>query len=345
MESTHTPWATSPMELVINLTLRCPLKCSHCCFSSDMSQHGHLPFPEIERAIAQAALLGTFRIVHFVGGDPFIYPDALAAGVAQAAAQGLDAGVTTSAYWAKNETRALETLERMRSAGLTEITISYDDPHAKFVPLRFIQYALKAALALRLKTRIAVVVEPGAQITAAWMRDALNVDPETVLVYETPVNSTGRAAEVEDDERLRRQAQDTVYRGPCHSMLRAITVDHEGDIRPCCGVLPHREGLSLGNLSETDVAAAVRTAYDDLLYKWIAFEGPVAVLLDVTAQDAKPFKPEDFDGICTACDAIFSDPALLSRARQRAQERAARVDAFERLYAHAGLFVPPPVPA
>jgi MoaA/NifB/PqqE/SkfB family radical SAM enzyme len=336
---------TRPRELVINLTLRCPLKCSHCCFSSDMTKVGHLPLADVERAISQAARLDSIEIVHFVGGDPFLYPDVLAAAMAHAAAEGLLCGVTTSAYWAKTPERALESLDRLCRAGLSEITLSYDDAHAAFLAPHFVANALSAALSLGLRARIAVVVEPQSTITAEWIIATLGVNPQQVQVYETAINSTGRAAESDADTRNQRGAQRGVYRGPCHSMLRAITVDHDGGVRPCCGVLPHRDGLSIGNIRATDVDAAIRAAYDNLLFKWIAFEGPVAILVDVTADDPQPLSPMEFDGICTACDRIFGDPDMLARVRRRAAEQRSRIVALETLYDAMGLFEPPaPVP-
>jgi uncharacterized radical SAM superfamily Fe-S cluster-containing enzyme len=79
----------SPRELVINVTLRCPLKCAHCCFSSDMFQHGHLSLDDTLLAIRQAAQVSGIEIVHFVGGDPFLHADIMAEACALARELGL----------------------------------------------------------------------------------------------------------------------------------------------------------------------------------------------------------------------------------------------------------------
>ncbi len=50
-------------------------------------------------------------------------------------------------------------------------------------------------------------------------------------------------------------------------------------------------------------------------------------------------------GVCEACDRIFRDPALLARARQRAQERLPRITALEAVFRGADLFAPPETPA
>jgi hypothetical protein len=333
----------SPTELVLNVTLRCPLNCGLCCFSSYLRQAVNLSADDVKRAIAQAARVGSIEIVHLVGGDPFLHPEVMIDAIACAATHGLRCGTTTSAFWAKTPERALDVLRPMRAAGLTEITLSYDDAHAEFVRPAFIANAVEAAQQLDLVTRVAVVVEPGCRITAASLRAELGlVGNDRVKVYETAINSTGRAAEADSQTQRERASQPGVYRGPCRSMLKNFTVDHEGRIRPCCGVLPHHDGLSVGTVGGAGIEAGVRAAYAEALYKWVAFEGPVAILKDVTADDATPLRDEDFDGICTACDRIFGDPAMLARVRKRTSEQRERIALLEQVYTKLGLFEPPP---
>jgi hypothetical protein len=309
-----------------------------------MLQNGHLSGEDIRLAIAQAARLGALEIVHLVGGDPFLHPEVMIEAIECAATHGLRCGTTTSAFWAKTRDHALSVLRPMQAAGLTEITLSYDDAHAEFVRPAFIANAVQASLQLGLKTRVAVVVEPDCRITAASLRAELGLmENDRVKIYETSINSTGRAAAADEETQRERARQPGVYRGPCRSMLRNFTVDHEGRIRPCCGVLPHYDGLSVGTVGGAGVDAGVRAAYADPLYKWVAFEGPVAILENVTAGDAKPMRSEDFDGICTACDRIFSDPAMLARVRQRAIEEQSRIALLEQAYTMLGLFEPPPL--
>jgi len=79
----------APAELAIHLTYRCPLKCSHCCFSSDMSRHGHLDPDIAARVVDEAAAIGGIERVNFVGGDPFLHAGAMADTLDRAKAQGL----------------------------------------------------------------------------------------------------------------------------------------------------------------------------------------------------------------------------------------------------------------
>lgn len=322
----------TPANLVLNVTLKCPLKCSHCCFSSDMFHGGHLSAADVHRCIQQAAEIPSMEIVHFVGGDPMLHADIVADAVALAASLGLRAGITTSAFWAKSPALASAAVRRLRAAGLTEMTLSYDDPHAEFVPLNFIANAVAAARECDLLLRIAVVVEAGSKITAASLRADLGLKDEPgINIYETVANSTGRGEGADEDTQVGRVHHASAYRGPCESVLHTVTVDHEGGIRPCCGVLPHYDSLKVGHIAEQGIEAAMRAAADDPLYRWIRLEGPVAILAAVTADDPVPMRAEDFDGICTACDRIFRSPDLLARVREAAKARRSQIETCELL--------------
>jgi MoaA/NifB/PqqE/SkfB family radical SAM enzyme len=320
----------TPTSLVLNVTLKCPLKCSHCCFSSDMFHGGHLSAADVHRCIGQAAQIPSMEIVHFVGGDPMLHADIVADAVALAASLGLRAGITTSAFWAKSPARATAAVRQLRAAGLTEMTLSYDDPHAAFVPLSFIANAVAAARECGLLLRIAVVVESSSRITAASLRADLGLQDEPgINIYETVANSTGRGADTDEDTQAGRVQHASAYRGPCESVLHTVTVDHEGGIRPCCGVLPHYDSLKVGHIAKEGIEAAMQAAADDPLYRWIRLEGPVAILAAVTAADPVPMRVEDFDGICTACDRIFRSPELLARVREAAEARHGQIETCE----------------
>lgn len=323
-------FAARPRELVINVTLQCPLRCSHCCFSSDMFKLGHLDGDGAVQAVREAAALGSFEIVHFVGGDPFLHPDIMQRAFAEARAQGLAGGATTSAFWAKSLDRARTMLRPLVAAGLTELTLSHDDAHAAFVPVKWVHHAMRAGLELGLAIRIAVTVAPGAAVTAEIVRSQLRPDEAArVAVYAVPVNETGRAAETgtateaadASDCVPDPQAADDAANAPCHSVLRTFTVTHDGDIQPCCGVLPQYPGLRVGGLA-TGLAAAVEAACADPLWQWLAYEGPAAVLREIGG-DAR-----GCTGVCAACDRIFRDPARVAAARAAAEGQRARLAAY-----------------
>ncbi len=337
--------AIAPAELIFNVTYRCPLKCSHCCFSSDMEQSGHLDGTAMLRLVDGAALEGIERI-NFIGGDPFLHADLMERALRQARAHGIGGSATTSAYWAPTPERARAILEPLVDAGLGRIIIYYDDMHADFLKLKHVVNGYKAARALGIEVHIAVVIAPDSRIDAAYMHDALGAGQDPGLtIYETAINSTGRAVEAadEDAQAARRQAKQ-VYRGPCLSALRHFSVTPEGRVLACCGVLPFHEEMVVGDVNKDGLGDAVRRAYDDAILKWIAFEGPVALLCEITADSEKPFLADDFDGVCHACDVLYSSPELLQRLRDHLPRKKATLDLMQAAFEAIG-FYRPPVPA
>ncbi|MEX3640055.1 radical SAM/SPASM domain-containing protein [Paraburkholderia sp. BR14320] len=309
-----------PVALVINVTLRCPLNCAHCCYSSDMAKRGHLSLDDVKAAISQAAAAYIFDAVHFVGGDPLLHPELVREAIEHAAGLGLRTGITTSAFWAKSRERAQDVVSTLKAVGLSEVTLSYDDAHAQFLKISHIANAVSAAIDTGVKARIAVVIEPDSKMTAESLRTALALD-DSVQIYETAINSTGRAADIEADRAELRKRWEYAYRGPCTSVLRNFQVNPEGNVYPCCGVLPHSESMVVGHIREGGLNRAIWQADDDALLQWIGSEGPVEVLVQTTADDPVPLEREDFDGVCTACDRLYSSIHLLSQARAFAERR------------------------
>lgn len=333
----------APAELAIHLTYRCPLKCSHCCFSSDMSKHGSLDRDMAVRAVEAAGAEGMERI-NFVGGDPFLHADVMAEALLRAKTRGLDGSATTSAYWATSEHKAWEVLAPLVEAGLTRLIISYDDMHAEFLKIKHVVNAYRAARKLGIDVCIAVVLAPNGTIGAGHIYEALGVTPNAdsgLTVYETAISSTGRALEgVGEEELVARRAAREVYRGPCSSALRDFSVTPEGRVLPCCGVLPFREEMAVGDLRQEPLRAAVDRAYNDAAMKWIALEGPVALLCEITAESERPFVEEDFDGVCHACDVLYSSPQLLQRLHDYLPRKLVMLETAEAVLAAVGHFRP-----
>lgn len=339
--------ATRPTELVLNVSYRCPLKCSHCCFSSDMSHVDVLPQDIMLAAIDDAAVAHQMTRINLVGGDPFLQPELIRAAATRAKSLGLSASATTSAYWATSQAKAERILSPLVDAGLERIIISFDDMHAEFLDGRNIVHAYRAARSLGLDVLIAVVTAPDSTIDRQRIFDLLGVEPHEdprLSVYETAINSTGRAVnDVSAPDLEARRHSSRVYRGPCPSVLRHFSVAPSGSVLPCCGVLPFHDAMSVGDLNETSMSAAISRAYRDPVWKWIAFEGPVALLCEITAETDRPFKADDFDGICSACDQLFSSPELLRLLDRHLPRKLPALALLEHVFEAVGAFhsVPP----
>ena len=77
----------------------------------------------------------TSSLVVFSGGEPTLLGDDLFEGIAYAHERRLLTRVVTNGFWGKSPEAAAAFVDRLIGAGLSEINISVDDLHQKYVPL------------------------------------------------------------------------------------------------------------------------------------------------------------------------------------------------------------------
>ncbi|MBL4659274.1 MAG: radical SAM protein [Alcanivoracaceae bacterium] len=332
-------------ELVIHLTLRCPLKCAHCCVDADINKSEELQYNTVLKSIINSAKIPTIEKVSFTGGDPFVSRKTLEAGIKQATSQGLSTSVVTSAFWAKTAKRAEHIIETLKDAGLKEIMLSYDDSHAQYLEEHFIINAFNASVKAGLIVKVNVVREPNDKIDKAYLTAILDPNDSyknQLKIFETAVNSTGRAKE-DDSVQMRqdRAANDQVYRGSCTSVLRHISAQSDGNWVPCCGVIKPPKALHMGQVDSTSLETVVKQAHKDPVLQWLAYEGPVAILKQITATTDNPLEDADFDGICHACDRLFNEPAHRKLLAKALPNKIHSLTIQHLIYEQIGLNAPP----
>jgi hypothetical protein len=306
-------------EVILHPTSRCPLRCAHCFARSSPESSDQLTDDELLRCVDDAAHLGTVeRLGISGGGDPFLRPQTLQRLLMRARELGLRTTVVTSAFWAPTVAQARRVLAPLAEAGLERLTLSHDDAHAEFVPAAKVLAACRAAVELGIAVYIAIAREPDGRVTRhsvdAWLK-AEGLGDAGILVYETGINSIGRALDdATPEQQEARKAGELAYRGPCFSVLRQTSVTPDGRILPCCGTAPSEAlaRLAIGKVGER-LDTAVRAAAEDPRLLWIAMEGPAAILRQITADLPTPLREEDFDGICAACATLYGHPEYLER--------------------------------
>jgi MoaA/NifB/PqqE/SkfB family radical SAM enzyme len=298
---------------------------------------------QIKALIRQAALDCNVQGIGITGGDPFLVPELVALAITEAKAYNLTTHVVTSGYWAKSMQEAGQRLDAVAHGGLDELCISYDDSHAKYVKFERIGFAYRAAIIRGIRAKFLITLEPGSVIDCEWMRERI----EKLADYNAGLTSfmcgavvpTGRALATSTPElRATRTRLPDRYLGACPIVFRRLAVNPDGNILACCGTIPFYSDLCIGNVNSHSLSEAIVGMYNNLLLKWIAFEGPVAVLKTVTAQDRDPLAEDDFDGICHACDLLFSNPILRARAYAVAEEHVDRITLEELIFRSVGHF-------
>ncbi|MEJ2721933.1 MAG: radical SAM protein, partial [bacterium] len=141
---------------------KCTYECDHCFAWGSPTQEGTFTLDQLDTIFEQAADLGTVQWVYFEGGEPFLYYATLLRGVQRSKKRGYKCGVVTNAYWATDESDAIETLGPF--AGLVDdLSISADLYHSDDIINAQIRNALGAAEKLGIPAATISIAQPEAE--------------------------------------------------------------------------------------------------------------------------------------------------------------------------------------
>lgn len=235
--------------LLIQLTRRCPIECNHCYVTASPHERATLSNDLLIRAIQEyAAFPDATKAVCFTGGEPFAVIPLLVTGVLCARHLGFFIHINTSAFFARSLATSLKILQRVE--GLSQLEVSVDREHQRFVPLENVQNALRAAQLLQIPAQLAIQAEDR---DSATVLELLEKFPDATLYVQNfaPVGTRNTRADDHPDLMPRES------RGGC-AKVGSIFVDEEGYVFPCTSavVSSHareneiQETFALGNLSE-----------------------------------------------------------------------------------------------
>lgn len=295
----------------IHLTYQCPLTCDHCCFSSGPNVTDKLDYDNIVRTI-RSLNRDQYKLVAFTGGEPFLFGDKLFDFVSIANEMGFATRIVTSAFWSVSEEISFSKLSKLKSCGLNEISISWDDYHerqsAKKISFQNVVNAVAACHSLGISSAINIVREADSYWTRARVLEELEdyIKDGDLIVVESPINLTGRAKEVLSDSQLIKDS----FIGPCPYVLTGPTLSAKNKLLACCGVIPETSELvfSSEHIPE-NVNDVVEQMDRSALLNWLHIRGPYHIMsLIATSKDLNLPNKESIGGNCEACSILFSNP-------------------------------------
>ncbi len=287
--------------LGFTLFRKCNAQCEVCCFESSPTCKEALDVEKIKTFIDSAVGAPDLQTISFTGGEPFLEYETLLDLVAYAVQKGFPASAITNCFWASSEAIALEKIGRLKQAGLSRMSVSYDEFHAAFIPAANVANVLTACKRLRIPVTIGVMKRNGSDVGAqinALGDAALNCG---IMTY--PVLPSGGAAKTFSPEEFIRQPLEKFnllcqYDGN-------IVVRYDGKIHPCCNQCVVETELIVGNY-ETDTYPEVlkRTKNNGILFL-LRTEGLYpffAYAKDVLHMEL----PEQIVSPCELCARFFS---------------------------------------
>jgi len=123
-------------------------------------KHIEFTLAQIERVLQELPALGTVESVCFEGGEPFLHPALLLAGVERARMHGFKVGIVTNASWATSDEDAERQLRPLVAAGLGSITVSDDALHFGEITPTPAQRAMAAAQRLGMPSSAICIERP-----------------------------------------------------------------------------------------------------------------------------------------------------------------------------------------
>jgi hypothetical protein len=258
--------------LCVMPTFACTAACRHCGTFSSPRATSRLAEDALIGAIEQAAALG-FTDVVFSGGEPTLAGDVLRRGMRAATQRGLNVRIVTNAHWAADADAAESRVAAFRADGLTAMTISTGDEHARFVPVDHVIHAVRACAAQSVPVFVSVETEAGRWLT----QEAFEARPEVqsirsghpaahieVCAWLWSPLSPSRTARYREGATV--HAGNVAERGRCPDMFSTTTVQADGTISPCCGLgIRFVPELRMGSIADITLADASRAARGDLL--------------------------------------------------------------------------------
>ncbi len=141
------------------LTYQCTFECDHCFVFGSPWQTGTMTLEVIRTILAQARAAGSVEWIYFEGGEPFLYYQAMLAGVDEAIKLGFKVGIVTNSYWATSDEDASLWLKPL-AGKVQDLTISSDLFHYTEKESRQSKIVSRVAAQLDIPVGIITIEQP-----------------------------------------------------------------------------------------------------------------------------------------------------------------------------------------
>ncbi len=227
------------------ITYGCSVECDHCFLWGSPNRSAAMTTAQIDDFIHQVSALGTVTEICAEGGESFTKYDVLLHFLQRATAAGLKASALTNASWVQSRAQTQARIAELMAAGLTNLGISTDQWHQRFIPVSRVELLLEVCKA--------------ASLPASRMETAI----EGVMFR-------GRAAHLLAADHTRRSPEELTS---CpHEKLDSPSRCH----LDCYGSLHLCQGLTLGALPLSEAVAAYDPAVHPIV-RQLLNGGPFAL--------------------------------------------------------------------
>ena len=305
------------LSLGIIIDEKCNIQCEHCCFSSGPNSTMHLDDSTILSIVDEAMQIDQITAVGLSGGEAMLRKDLVLEVVRRVSNAGKKATLTSNGFWGVTDKKAERLVKELLCAGLSFLTISYDDFHSDLLSSVRVSNVLDACRKLNLDCAINVAVTRSKNAENAIGKLGTSASQGKLRFF--PVTPVGAAKQFNEADFVRTAEDPKPLKCPGFEP----TFHFDGNIYPCCSPSVFETELVIGKIGENTVKEAMRNISHNAYFSVIRNEG-FGWLCEKAAEYGLIKNPGEVTvvDVCELCSSIASDakflrsiaPALIGRA-------------------------------
>lgn len=300
----------------LNLDSKCNARCAHCCVSSSPNATLSLDDEAVDRILDDLLRHDEVREIGLTGGEPLLRRERTLSIIRRIAGSGRVVSCVSNGFWGVTPKAARTMFSRLEHAGLSDLTISYDDFHAPHVSVARIRNVLDASRLSRVRVILNMCVTR--THTSNALIEQLGESVLGIQITKFPAMPAGEGRKLPDSEFQRRPLGEH----DLHCPGLEVIYHHDGRIYPCCSPPIFDTKMTLGIAGTEPYALTVAKIERNALFGIIQREG-FEWFLDAL-QEVAPESPaatvREVVSACELCGIIFKDEASLEKLRPRILE-------------------------
>lgn len=310
------------------VTDKCNIRCDFCAPECGPEYKVHLNSKSMIKIFSDVESQMKVPLVVFTGGEPMLFKNEILETMVyiKNTSPETTIRVVTNVFWASSFASAKKIIDDLITAGISELNISVDDFHQKFIPEKNIQNIVSNCIDFKLRVLLAHKSYPNSITDKEYYENLL--DMEIIQISKSSKNDfskgivfyssgytvpIGRGSSSVDKETwLPQNYTDKRWIGPCEEVLKSYTISPDGSLMPCCGLVSRDIGIFYGsNVIENNIAQEMEKHCNSFLYNWLALEGPSSILDFIKLKDPSIKFSTNFIQNCQVCQELFSNQKVL----------------------------------
>ena len=292
-------------KIAFGYSIQCNANCEHCVAAEDSVKNEKMDITRAKTIISEM-VSAQVKGVSFTAGEPLLFLGDIVELVRMCKRNEIYSRVVTNGFWAKTPHRADSVVSELKTAGLSQLRISYSRWHQKHVDRENIVFAARSCQKLALDYFISFITDFSEEdeLYEQYLREnRLRYFPEPVIYF-------GRAGDFDRPKIF------TDYQANQCDMNPYLSP--ELDMFACCdaGSRFDQTGfMYLGNLKDSSIESLFQKYEQNRLYHAVRMAGltPLASSLGIPSNEIVTYRK------CELCERLFNSKENLTKLNELAE--------------------------